>query len=168
VAQQIASQLRPGARVEIFSAGSSAISADIVALDARVDSATRNTTVRAKVGTTAQALTPGASVRVQVPIGPPRLAIAIPASAVRKGPEGSHVFVLINDADSTRVRMRRVQIDTTIGDETLVESGLSAGDRVAASGSFKLRDSALVAVIGESPAVAFNTHTQQGAAGANL
>jgi membrane fusion protein (multidrug efflux system) len=64
--------------------------------------------------------------------------------------------------------MRRVQIDTTIGDETLIESGLSAGDRVAASGSFKLRDSALVAVIGESPAVAFNADTQQGAAGANL
>jgi membrane fusion protein, multidrug efflux system len=40
------------------------------------------------------------------------------------------------------------------GDEALIESGISPGEKVAASGSFKLRDSALVAVIGAGPSVA--------------
>jgi membrane fusion protein (multidrug efflux system) len=162
VAQQVAARLKPDGRVQIYSADTSSLSAAIVALDARVDSATRNATVRARVANAADSLTPGASVRVQVPVGSPRPAIAIPASAVRKGPEGDHIFVLESDeAGATRARMRRVQIEATIGDEVLLENGLAAGERVAASGSFKLRDSALVAVIGEAPTVAFNANASE-------
>jgi membrane fusion protein (multidrug efflux system) len=32
------------------------------------------------------------------------------------------------------------------GDEVVIHSGLTAGDRVAASGSFKLREAALVSI----------------------
>ncbi len=35
-----------------------------------------------------------------------------------------------------------------LGDEVVTYAGLSAGERVAASGSFKLRDGVLVAVAG--------------------
>lgn len=155
VAQQVAARLKPGDEVEVRSAEAASVSAAIVALDARVDAATRNATVRARVKNGADALTPGASVRVRVPVGAPRLAVAIPASSVRKGPEGDHVFVLESDqSGATRARLRRVQIDTTIGDEVLLETGVEEGERVAASGSFKLRDSALVAVIRQPPVVA--------------
>jgi membrane fusion protein (multidrug efflux system) len=34
-----------------------------------------------------------------------------------------------------------------LGSEVVIEEGLSAGERVAASGSFKLREAALVAVL---------------------
>ena len=37
-----------------------------------------------------------------------------------------------------------------VGDETLILSGLTAGQRVATSGSFKLREGELVAVAGDS------------------
>jgi membrane fusion protein, multidrug efflux system len=155
VAQQVAAQLKPGDRVEVRSASASSLTAAIVALDARVDSATRNATVRAQVAEGVDSLTPGASVRVRVPVGSPRMAVAIPASSVRKGPEGDHVFVLESDSSGvTRARMRRVQVETTVGDEVLLEGGVSDGERVAASGSFKLRDSALVAVIRQPPTVA--------------
>jgi membrane fusion protein (multidrug efflux system) len=155
VAQQVAAQLKPGDRVEVRSASASSLTAAIVALDARVDSATRNATVRAQVTDGVDALTPGSSVRVRVPVGSPRMAVAIPASSVRKGPEGDHVFVLESDSSGvTRARMRRVQVETTVGDEVLLEEGVSDGERVAASGSFKLRDSALVAVIRQPPTVA--------------
>ena len=40
------------------------------------------------------------------------------------------------------------------GDEAIIESGLTVGEKVAASGSFKLRDSALVAVLPEAQVVA--------------
>jgi membrane fusion protein (multidrug efflux system) len=36
-----------------------------------------------------------------------------------------------------------------LDDAVVIEAGLSAGERVAASGSFKLRDAALVAVANE-------------------
>lgn len=161
VAQQVAAQLKPGDRVEVRSASASSLSAAIVALDARVDAATRNATVRAQVTDGVDSLTPGASVRVRVPIGAPRMAVAIPASSVRKGPEGDHVFVLESDSNGvTRARMRRVQVETTVGDEVLLEEGVSEGERVAASGSFKLRDSALVAVIRQPPTVAAVEPTQ--------
>lgn len=152
VAQQVAAQLKPGDRVDVnFARGS--LSATIVALDARVDAATRNATVRAQVIDEGNTLTPGSSVRVRVPVGPPQLAVAIPASSVRKGPEGDHVFVLESDeSGALRARLRRVQIETTVGDEVLLAAGVKEGERVAASGSFKLRDSALVSVVRQPPA----------------
>ncbi|MGH8772015.1 MAG: HlyD family efflux transporter periplasmic adaptor subunit, partial [Burkholderiales bacterium] len=86
VAQQIATNLRAGNSVEVFASGdSSPLAAKIVALDARVDPATRNAMVRAKIERGANAPAPGASVRVQVPVGPSRTTVAVPASALRKG-----------------------------------------------------------------------------------
>jgi membrane fusion protein (multidrug efflux system) len=163
VAQQIAARLDAGDAVNVVANnGGESKAAAIVALDSRVDPTTRNATVRARIVDKTGALTPGASVRVQVPVGDARVAIAIPASAVRKGPDGDHVFVLVaDDAGNVRARVRQVRVDTVAGDEALIEVGLSAGEKVAASGSFKLRDSALVAVIGAPQSVAFNASAAQ-------
>jgi membrane fusion protein, multidrug efflux system len=149
VAQQVAAGLHEGDSVDVSAAdAASAIGAKIVAIDARVDSTTRNVMVRAKIEGAANAPAPGASVRVRVPVGPPRMAIAVPASAVRKGPGGDHVFVIAPDSKGQmRAQLRAVQVGALLGDEAVIDSGLAAGDQVAASGSFKLRDSALVAVV---------------------
>ena len=160
VAQQVAANLRPGSTVNVFtSAGALAggVKAEILAIDARVDPATRNATVRAKIKDASQAPRPGASVRVQVAVGTPTLAAAIPASAVRKGPAGDHVFVVVADEQGkTRARLREVQVDATTGDEVVITKGLSPGEHVAASGSFKLREAALVAVSNPPESVARN------------
>jgi membrane fusion protein, multidrug efflux system len=44
-----------------------------------------------------------------------------------------------------------------VGDEVLILTGISAGERVATSGSFKLREAVLVAVAGDSAAAAPGT-----------
>ncbi|MGH8177775.1 MAG: efflux RND transporter periplasmic adaptor subunit [Steroidobacter sp.] len=172
VAQQVAANLHQGDRVNISSSNDSASSpAEIVAIDARVDPATRNAAVRARVRAGKSALTPGSSVRVRVAVGSPRMAVAIPASALRKGPGGDHVFVLVADKDGKlRANVRQVKVDAATGDEVVIEQGLEPGERVAASGSFKLRDSALVAIAGEAESVAFNSSVAAGAtsAGASL
>jgi len=68
-------------------------------------------------------------------------------SALRKGPGGDHVFVLGLAKDGkTRAHVRQVTSGPLLGDEVVIASGLALGERVAASGSFKLRESALVAV----------------------
>jgi membrane fusion protein (multidrug efflux system) len=103
--------------------------------------------VRARIEGAANAPTPGASVRVRVPIGAPRTAVAVPVSALRKGPGGDHVFVIVTDKDGkTRARVRQVESSAMLGDEIVLLGGLSAGERVAASGSFKLRDAMLVTI----------------------
>ena len=151
VAQQVAANLREGGSVEVLVAGQTApITARILALDARIDPTTRNAMVRARIDGSDQAPAPGASVRVQVPVGPSDMAIAIPVSALRKGPGGDQVFVIQPDEHGkTRAHARLVKSGTMFGDEVVIHTGLSANEMVAASGSFKLRDGVLVGITGE-------------------
>lgn len=150
VAQQVAAGLRDGELVEVFAGSSSPITATIVALDARIDPATRNAVVRARIDGAGAAPSPGSSVRVRVPVGAPRKAVAVPVSALRKGPGGDQVFIIAQDKDGrSRAHVQQVESGAMFGDEVVIHAGLTAGDQVAASGSFKLREAALVSVAGE-------------------
>jgi membrane fusion protein, multidrug efflux system len=158
VAQQVAANLRAGDKVEVFAAREdSRVEARIVALDARVDPSTRNALVRAEILDSSKAPPPGASVRVQVPTESPRLAVAIPASALRKGPGGDFVFIVTTDeSGKSRAHTRQVQVEAMHGDEVVIRDGLAAGEKVAASGSFKLRDQVLVSITAPTDKVAMN------------
>lgn len=149
VPQQVAAALRNGETVDVFAAGeATGIKANIVALDARVDPTTRNAMVRARIDGTHHAPAPGASVRVRVPVGPSRKAVAIPVSALRKGPSGDQVFVISPDQDhKSRAHVRQVESGTMVGDQVVIQAGLDAGETIAASGSFKLREGVLVVTV---------------------
>src|SRR6267142_1747263 len=146
VSQQVAMGLRAGTPVQVeTTADSTPITARIVAVDARVDPVTRTTTVRATIVGGAPA--PGSSVRVFVPAGPMVTAIVVPVNALRRGPSGDHVFVIAADqSGKTRAHERPVRSGPLLGDEIVILDGLTAGEQVAASGSFKLREGVLVAV----------------------
>jgi membrane fusion protein (multidrug efflux system) len=152
VTQDVAAGLRKGDRIDVFVNGNPLpVEARLVAVDARVDPGTRNSMVRARIDGAAHAPAPGSSVRVSVGVGTPIATVAVPATALRKGPAGDHVFVVAPDKDGrARAQLRAVQVAATLGDEVLVGAGLAAGERVAASGSFKLRDAVLVGVAGDS------------------
>lgn len=147
VAQQVAAGLEVGQTVEVLStAGSPAAEARIVALDARIDPLTRNALVRARLEGAAGAPAPGASVSIRIPVGPLHKAVAVPANALRKGPEGDFVFVIETDREGdSRARRRPVTSGAILGDEVAIYAGLAAGERVAAAGSFKLHDNTRVA-----------------------
>ena len=149
VSQDVASSLRPGEAIAVYADDGQPIEARIVAVDARIDPLTRNALVRARI--TRRSPAPGASVRVEVPVAPPTSIVAIPVSALRKGPGGDHVFVIATDSTGkSRVHDQPVQSGTMVGDEILILNGLTAGQRVATSGSFKLREGELVVVAGDS------------------
>lgn len=149
VAQQVALDLREGELVEVSAGTSAPFTAKIVALDSRIDPATRNAVVRARIEGAVHAPSPGSSVRVRVPVGTPRKAVAVPVSALRKGPQGDQVFVITQDKDGrARAHVQQVESGAMFGDEIVIHAGLAAGDRVAASGSFKLREAALVSIAG--------------------
>lgn len=146
VSQSVAAGLKEGDVIEVFAANDQPVSAAIVAIDARVDPKTRNAAVRAKIADATKAPSPGASVRVRVGVGESKPLVTVPVSALRKGPGGDHVFVLSNDDQGKlRARMRNVVSGSMLGDDVLIYSGVSEGERVAVSGSFKLRENVLVA-----------------------
>jgi len=83
---------------------------------------------------------------VEVPAGPSTTAVSIPVSALRKGPDGDHVFVIATDSSGrSRAHVQPVRSGPVLEDEVLILSGLTAGQQVATSGSFKLREAVLVA-----------------------
>ena len=150
VAQSVAAGLRVGGQVRVIAGDEAApIPARIVAIDARVDPATRNATIRARIENNAHAPSPGSSVRVQVPVGARQNAVVVPVSALRKGPGGDHVFILTDTDGKTRAHLRRVTSGPVLGDEIMILDGLAPGERVAASGSFKLREAVLVTIADE-------------------
>jgi membrane fusion protein, multidrug efflux system len=147
VPQAVAFGLKPGDAVEVFAGVGTPVQAKVVAVDAKIDPATRNAMVRARVDGEVGGPAPGAAVRVRVPVGPTMKAVGVPVSALRKGPGGDHVFIIAPGPDGKpRAKTRLVETGTVVGDEVLIVKGLEAGDRVAASGSFKLRDGVLVGI----------------------
>ena len=77
-------------------------------------------------------------------VAPPRDAVLVPLTAVRRSPSGQHVFVLVEQDGKLRAQQRAIRTGPVHGDEIVVEQGLEANELIAASGSFKLRDGLLV------------------------
>jgi membrane fusion protein, multidrug efflux system len=147
VAQRVAAGLKVGDSVAVYAGNDNTpIPARIVAVDARVDPNTRNATVRARL-TGSVTPAPGASVRVLVPVGPLDTVVSVPVNALRKGPQGDHVFVIEPDsAGKPRAHVRTVQSGPVLGEEVIIYDGLKSGEQIATSGSFKLREAVLVAI----------------------
>jgi membrane fusion protein (multidrug efflux system) len=72
--------------------------------------------------------------------------------SVRRATFGDHVFVLEPEKDDKgdvkpgmyRAKQRFISLGETIGARVIVTKGLSAGEKIAAEGSFKLREGILV------------------------
>src|SRR5262249_13877130 len=94
---------------------------------------------------------PGMFVDVRVPVGEPETVVAAPPTAIRHAPFGDQLFVIEPDpTDPVKLRahQRFVRLGGSVhmpsGDLVGGVEGLKAGDRVAADGSFKRQDGALV------------------------
>jgi membrane fusion protein (multidrug efflux system) len=141
VAQSVASGIQLGSKVEVRTSQGQSLTARVVAVDARVDPATRSATVRARLEGGKSGPAPGASVRVLVSVGESGQALMIPVSALRKGPDGDHVWVLAEDAGGAlRAHERKVESGPVLGETVIIVAGLEPGERLAATGSFKLRE----------------------------
>lgn len=159
VPQQVAAQLREGQLVELIGSTDATGSARIVAIDSRVNPATRNAMIRARIDQGALAAAPGSSVKLRVPVGQAQTAVSVPVAALRTGPTGDHVFLLAKDKKGQlRAKQQFVKAGPIQGDTILILDGLQQGEQVATSGSFKLRDAVAVSVADE-------THTAMQTAG---
>ena len=89
---------------------------------------------------------------------PPAAQIVVPSAAVQTGQQGQFVFVVKEDST---VDMRQVAVARAEGDETVIASGLAAGEQVVTDGQLKLTPGAKV-TIARSPGEAPAAQPQQG------
>ncbi|MCG3124865.1 MAG: Multidrug resistance protein MdtA [Phycisphaerales bacterium] len=129
---------------------------EVVALDAVANATTRNIRVRSIVENTGQILRPGMFVDVSVPVGTSGEFVAVPITAVRRASYGDHLFIVMPGEKSgeLRARQRFVRLGPSLGQQVIVAEGIKPGERVAAEGSFKLRENSLIMPAGAAPTTA--------------
>ena len=113
--------------------------------DVTVDPTTGSVILRIVFPNPEGVLLPGMFVRAVVKEGTNEQAILIPQQTVSRDPKGNP-SVLIVDAEG-KVQQRPLTLDRAIGDQWLVSSGLTAGERVVVEGLQKARPGASVKVV---------------------
>lgn len=155
VPQELSPRARPGMVVRatspLFPGGQ--VDIKVVAVDAAANPSTRNVRIRGLVPNPDGELRPGMFVDIIVPVTDPTTVTMVPASAVRRASYGDHVFIIgpsTNPADkpgTLRAQQRFIKLGIAPDPSRwVVAEGLKPGEQVATTGSFKLRDGALVMV----------------------
>jgi multidrug efflux system membrane fusion protein len=122
----------------------------LIFVDNAVDPSTGTIRLRARFANKENVLWPGQFVGVSVRLFEQPDAIVIPSQAVQTGPEGQYVYVVGQDMVAD---VRRIKVQRTEGERTIVESGLAKGERVVTRGQLRLGPKTRVQ-IGKSPAEA--------------
>ena len=144
--QDAGAALGVGAAVDVaIPALGAPVRAVIEAESEAVDRASRTVTYRARATATGERLRPGMFVDVFATIAAPKPIVLVPRTALRRSTNGAHVFVLEPGEGGIRASLRPVQAGQVQDGDVAIEEGLRVGELVAAEGSFKLMDGALVA-----------------------
>jgi membrane fusion protein (multidrug efflux system) len=123
----------------------------ITAINSAVDTSTRNIQVQGTVANPGHLLRSGMFAGVRVILPNLEKAIMVPATAIQYAPYGDTLFVIETMKDPQGkeylgVREQAVVLGKTQGDQVAVLKGLKPGDRIATSGTFKLRQGGAVKI----------------------
>ncbi len=150
----VADSIKVGQTVRVkTSVQSTELTASIIAIDSQADPISRSVTARARLDHPPADLLPNDPIRVIVEYGDPISAQAIPATAVRRGPTGTLVFVAVPVEGQLRAQARSVLL-AGAGDGFLawIGQGLQTGEQIVADGSFKVSDGAMLVEVAKTPA----------------
>ena len=165
--QQLLAQVKPGQTVNVTcdALPGQTVSGKVTAISPLVDSETRNIKVQATLSNRTEVLRPGMFVNVSVGLPVRQQVQTIPATAVLYAPYSDSVFVIEEGrgGKGSTLRQQFIRVGEKRGDLVAVASGLKAGDKVASTGVFKLRngqsvviDNSLAPTFQQSPAPANN------------
>jgi len=124
-------------------AAGDAVEGKLTFIDNAVDAATGTLKLKATFANDDRALWPGAFVDVSLRVATRPNAVLIPSRAIQTGQKGTFVFVLGAD---DKVAARPVTTGPVVGDNTVIEKGVAAGDKVITDGQLRLVDGTKVAV----------------------
>ena len=145
-----------GVKVRVDGFPKEVFEGEILALESRVDSNTRNFDVRARLPNADGRLRPGQFARVEIDLPGQREVIVVPRTAVKYNSYGSSVFIVQQDPDKgpppenpnpnmpphtdLMVKQRFVELGEARGDFVEVVKGLEGGEKIATTGLLKLRN----------------------------
>ncbi|GAB6111394.1 efflux RND transporter periplasmic adaptor subunit [Desulfomicrobium salsuginis] len=148
----MAAQAKAPLKVTARPAGvSEAVSGSLSFIDSAVDSRTGTITLKARFANAGRQLWPGQFADVSLEVGTMQDAVLAPERAVAQGADGEYVFVILPD---NTVEYRTVRTGLRHGDNVVVESGLSGGERIVLDGHLRLTPGAAVTVRGQGEAAA--------------
>lgn len=116
-------------------------------IDNAVDPTTGQIKVKGTFPNEDRRLWPGQFVTANVVLSAEPHAITVPSVAVQNGQQGLYVYVV--KADQT-VELRPVTVERTLGDDSVVASGLSPGETVVTDGQLRLVAGSRVSIKSES------------------
>lgn len=120
-------------------------------VDNQVDQTTGTVKLKAEFPNTGLALWPGQFVNIRLLIDTLKDVVTIPTGAVQRGPNGTFVYVIKDDNTAT---MRPIVVQKQDETQTVVKSGLAAGERVVITGFVRLTDGSKVTIGGANGAPA--------------
>jgi membrane fusion protein, multidrug efflux system len=112
-------------------------------VDNQVDQTTGTVKLKAEFPNAQLQLWPGQFVNVRLLIDTLRNVVVVPTAAVQRGPNGNFVFLVQNE---NTVAVRAVTVSHQDENQTVVASGLQAGDQVVTSGFARLADGTKIAI----------------------
>ncbi|WP_166142191.1 efflux RND transporter periplasmic adaptor subunit [Methylosinus sp. RM1] len=118
----------------------------IVAINSKVDQASRNVQVRASLANADHKLTPGMFAQIDIATGNPERLITLPQTAIVYAPFGNSVFLVQKSAAADdkgaglSAQQAFVRLGATRGDEVAVLEGVTEGATVVTAGQVKLRN----------------------------
>ncbi|WP_281646333.1 efflux RND transporter periplasmic adaptor subunit [Parendozoicomonas sp. Alg238-R29] len=117
------------------------------AINAKINSNTRNIEVRAMMDNSMGELVPGMFADIKVMAEKPKSVITLPRTAITYSLYGDSVYLITGDKpENLTVKLTQVTTGDIQGNRVEIVSGLQANDRVAASGQLKLRNGARVTI----------------------
>ncbi|MET0733626.1 MAG: efflux RND transporter periplasmic adaptor subunit, partial [Casimicrobiaceae bacterium] len=122
-------------------------SGKLLTVDNQIDPTTGTVKVKAAFGNADAALFPQQFVNVRMLVDTLKGATIVPTAAIQRGSVGAFVY-RVND-DNT-VSVKPVKLGPAEGESTVVESGVSPGERVVVDGLDKLKEGAQIEPIDRS------------------
>jgi multidrug efflux system membrane fusion protein len=112
-------------------------------VDNQVDQTTGTVKLKAEFPNAELQLWPGQFVNIRLLIDTLKGAIVVPTASVQRGPNGTFVF-LVQSGDT--VAVHAVTVSQQDEKQTVISSGLQAGDRVVTTGFTRLADGSKIAI----------------------
>ncbi len=112
-------------------------------VDNGVDSTTGTVLLKARFDNSDRSLWPGQFVRVELELFSDPGAVLVPSQAVQTSQTGTFVFTI---DDKGKAVMRPVTVGRAVGDLTVIEQGLTVGERIVTDGQGKLAPGSKVAI----------------------
>lgn len=110
-------------------------------VDNTVDTTTGTIKLKGIFANRGRTLWPGQFADVTLTLGELQDALVVPSQAVQTGPEGPFVYVISKDKTA---ELRKVKVDRTLADETVISSGLQTGEAIVVDGQLRLKPGAII------------------------